>query len=127
MKRRIAPGRFLCVAIPAVGFFLAAALPGQLHGRNAHPRPGWAAGTGRRALGPPIYRGTLKTKGKTKCQRGCPATCKTLKLGSSAYQLHCNSKKYGGLVVFSGKRCKKTGKRIYCWLKNNRITFRGSR
>jgi hypothetical protein len=127
MKTRIAPARFLCVAVPALGFFLAALVPGQLHGRKAQPSSGWSAGTVRLALGPPIYRGTLKSKGRTKCVRGCPAVCKTLKLGKAGYQLHCKSKKYGGLVIFSGKRCKKTGKRIYCWLKNKRMTFRGSR
>ncbi len=80
------------------------------------------------SLGPPLYAGKLTaTKKGSKCRRGCAATCKTLTLTPSQYQLHCKAKGYSGLVIFSGKRCKKAGKKIHCWFKNKHLTFRGSR
>jgi len=80
------------------------------------------------SLGPPIYRGKLTTKKRgSRCLRGCKTTCKTLTLAPTMYQLHCNAKGYPGLVIFSGKRCKKTGNKIHCWFKNKHLAFRGSK
>jgi len=106
-----------CLAL-AMGLPVATASGSQAEARTV----------GSLSLGPPLYAGKLTvTKKGSKCRRGCAATCKTLTLAPSQYQLHCNAKGYSGLVIFSGKRCKKAGKKIHCWFKNKQITFRGSR
>ncbi len=118
--RSIGRARFVLVVCGALFVGLpGAAAAGVLGGTES---------AGRLALGPPIYHGKLTSKRQGgRCVRGCKATCKTLTLAPSAFQLHCNAKGYPGLVIFSGKRCKKTGKKIHCWFKNQQLIFRGSK
>lgn len=96
--------------------------------RTAWTPTAWTPTAGSLSLGPPLYRGKLTAKKKgSKCQRGCAATCKTLTLTPSQFQLHCNAKGYPGLVIFAGKRCKKAGKKIHCWFKNKQLIFHGTK
>ena len=118
--RSIGRSRFVLVGFLALIVGLPAAAASWVSSR--------AEAAGSLSLGPPNYRGKLTTKKRgSRCLRGCKTTCKTVTLAPSVYQLHCNAKGYPGLVIFSGKRCKKTGNKIHCWFKNKQLSFRGSK